>query len=545
MTEINTQATKEAERPVIGGKYVLDKMLGQGGYSWVYLAKHKNIQDLSYVVKLLKPTHLGNDQVLRRFEQEANTLARIRSPRIARIVDYGPTENGIPYIVSEYIEGVTIGLILRENGPMSPWLTAHLGCQILEGLEDAHKAGVVHRDLKPDNILITKEEDDPFPSAMILDFGIAKVTQEASDDADATVEGLACSPRYAAPEVLTREPSFKSDLYAMGLVLAEMLIGHPVYRGKHNLILASEQLSSEKVPLPDEVLTGPLGAIIARACEKDQDRRFETATAMLEELREMRQTLLPFSEAAKTEVDLPQLIAVRNDGPDQGADTTSLTENFHTFEMQTSNSGTVSVDIDELVAGKRASKMNRVLFPLLIAHVVAVLIAGIAMYFYVQNSRSNAAKAEAQRAAASSPAEAAPVDMSKVIRTAGVRVHNALGLTSVNNITLTTDVEDATLWLNDKQIGELPVHNVVTDNARPLVLGVRAEGYEPVELQITQTGRVSLRVGLDKVEERSAAPSAQRSRPRVVRDTPPPAAAPKPASSSSKRRSGDYFDNPF
>src|SRR5699024_5732731 len=73
------------------------QMLGQGGYSWVYLAKHKNIQDLNYVVKLLKPTHLGNDQVLRRFEQEANTLARIRSPRIARIIDYGPTENGIPY----------------------------------------------------------------------------------------------------------------------------------------------------------------------------------------------------------------------------------------------------------------------------------------------------------------------------------------------------------------------------------------------------------------------------------------------------------------
>lgn len=545
MTEINTQATKEAERPVIGGKYVLDKMLGQGGYSWVYLAKHKNIQDLSYVVKLLKPTHLGNDQVLRRFEQEANTLARIRSPRIARIVDYGPTENGIPYIVSEYIEGVTIGLILRENGPMSPWLTAHLGCQILEGLEDAHKAGVVHRDLKPDNILITKEEDDPFPSAMILDFGIAKVTQEASDDADATVEGLACSPRYAAPEVLTREPSFKSDLYAMGLVLAEMLIGHPVYRGKHNLILASEQLSSEKVPLPDEVLTGPLGAIIARACEKDQDRRFDNATAMLEELREMRQTLLPFSEAAKTEIDLPALISVRNDGSDQGADTTSLTENFHTFEMQTSNSGTVSVDIDELVAGKRASKMNRVLFPLLIAHVVAVLIAGIAMYFYVQNTRANNAKAEAERAAATQVPIAPPADIDKAIRTAGVRMHNALGLSSVNNITLTTDVEDATLWLHDEQIAYLPVHNLVTDNARPLVFGVRAEGYEPVELQITQTGRVSLRVGLDKIEERAAASSPQRARPRVVRDTPPPPAATSKPASSSKRRSGDYFDNPF
>lgn len=550
MTETNTQTTKEAERPVIGGKYVLDKMLGQGGYSWVYLAKHKNIQDLSYVVKLLKPTHLGNDQVLRRFEQEANTLARIRSPRIARIVDYGPTENGIPYIVSEYIEGVTIGLILRENGPMSPWLTAHLGCQILEGLEDAHKAGVVHRDLKPDNILITREEDDPFPSAMILDFGIAKVTQEASDDADATVEGLACSPRYAAPEVLTREPSYKSDLYAMGLVLAEMLIGHPVYRGKHNLILASEQLSSEKVPLPDEVLTGPLGSIIARACEKDQEKRFSDATAMLEELREMRQTLMPFSEAAKTEIDLPQLIAVRNDGHDQAADTTSLTENFHTFEMQASNSGTVSVDIDELVAGKRASKMNKVLFPLLIAHVVAVLIAGVAAYFYVQNSRAKEAEAERQQAAAEEASQAAPVDMSKVVRQAETRVHNALGSSSMNNITLTTDVEGATLWLKDEQVGSLPVHNLVTDNARPLVLGVKADGYEPVELQITQTGRVALRVGLDKEEPKAAAPA--RSKPRVVRDTPPPKSSSsssssksKSSGSSSKGRSGDYFDNPF
>lgn len=550
MTETSTQPPREAERPVIGGKYVLDKMLGQGGYSWVYLAKHKNIQDLNYVVKLLKPTHLGNDQVLRRFEQEANTLARIRSPRIARIVDYGPTENGIPYIVSEYIEGVTIGLILRENGAMSPWLTAHLGCQILEGLEDAHKAGVIHRDLKPDNILITREGDDPFPSAMVLDFGIAKVTQEASDDADATVEGLACSPRYAAPEVLTREPSYKSDLYAMGLVLAEMLLGRPVYRGKHNLILASEQLSSEKVPLPDEVLTGPLGAIIARACEKDQDKRYEDATAMLSELSEMRQTLMPFSEAAKSEIDLPQLIAIRNDGPNESADTTSLTENFHTFEMQTSNSGTVSVDIGELVAGKRATKMNRVLVPLLIAHVLAVFIAGIALYFYLQNKASDdAAAAERERASTDALEGVPPVNISSAMRNAGVRVHNALGLSSVNNITLTTDIEDASLWLRDEEIGQLPVRNLVTDNARPLVLGVKADGYEPVELQITQTGRVSLRVGLDEIKAEEA-PAARTSRPRVVRDTPPPRSSSSSGSSapskpSSPRRSGDYFDNPF
>lgn len=554
MTETNVQLQRDAERPVIGDKYVLDKMLGQGGYSWVYLARHKNIQDLRYVVKLLKPNHLGNDQVLRRFEQEATTLARIRSPRIARIVDYGPTENGIPYIVSEYIEGVTMGLVLREHGPLSPWLTAHLGCQILEGLLDAHNAGVVHRDLKPDNILITHEEGDAFPSAMVLDFGIAKVTQEASGDADATVEGLACSPRYAAPEVLTREPSFKSDIYAMGLVLAEMLMGHPVYRGKHNLILASEQLSAERVPLPEEVLTGPLGQIINKACEKQQTKRYENVSLMLEELQEMRQTLMPFSEAAKTEIDLPSLIAVRNDDPGQDADTTALTANLHTFESRNNTaSGTVNIDIDSLVAAQRATKLNRVLLPLLIVLTVGMLIAiaWVILSLRWVPAISNISTEGGATATTTIPAPPV-VDVPASIRRSTQHVHNALGQAGVNSITVTTSVENAELWQDDLKIGDLPIRNVVTDNQRPLEFTVQAEGYEPVTLQIMQTGRVSLQVGLDKEQSQSSSSSSSsRSTPtrqRIVRDTPaaaPAEPAPAPRSSSRPRRSGDYFENPF
>lgn len=548
MTETNVQQQRDAERPVIGDKYVLDKLLGQGGYSWVYLARHKNIEDLRYVVKLLKPTHLGNDQVLRRFEQEATTLARIRSPRIARIVDYGPTENGIPYIVSEYIEGVTMGLVLRETGALSPWLTAHLGCQILEGLLDAHNAGVVHRDLKPDNILITHEDGDDFPSAMVLDFGIAKVTQEAAGDADATVEGLACSPRYAAPEVLTREPSFKSDLYAMGLVLAEMLIGHPVFRGKHNLILASEQLSSERVPLPEEVTTGPLGSIIAKACEKQQSKRFDSALQMLEELREMRQTLMPFSEAAKTEIDLPSLIAIRNDDPEQGADTTALTANLHTFESRANSaSGTVNIDIDSLVAAQRATKLNRVLLPLLIVLIIGMLGAvGWVIYNLSAEPTLQASTSSGDGTNGSGSATAAPVvDMAVVVQRTSQQVHNAIGQARVNSVTITSSVENAELWLGEQKIGDLPIRNVVTDNQRPLEFNVRAEGYEPVTLQIMQTGRVSLQVGLDK--EAPAGSTSQQAAPRrrVVRDTPSTEPAPARSQPSRPRRSGDYFDNPF
>lgn len=545
VTETNVNLQRDSERPVVGGKYVLDKMLGQGGYSWVYLARHKQIPDLRFVVKLLKPSHLGNDQVLRRFEQEATTLARLRSPRIVKIVDYGPTENGIPYIVNEYIDGVTLGLILREHGALSPWLTAHLGCHVLEGLVDAHNAGIVHRDLKPDNIFIAQEDGSAFPSGMVLDFGIAKVTQEANGDADATVEGLACSPRYAAPEVLTREPSFKSDLYAMGLVLAEMLMGHPVYRGKHNLILASEQLSTERVPLPDDVLTSPLGTIIARACEKQQQKRFPDAASMLEELREMRQTLNPFSDAAKTEIDLAALMAVREeDAQYNEADTTALTANLHTFESRNNTgSGTVNIDIDQLVAAQRASRLNRVLLPVLIVAILLML-GALAWVAWTLTQPQQAPTATLQEPARGAEPTPVPVDMASVVRRTSMHVGNAIGQASINSLTVTTGVEGASLWKDDVKIADLPLRNLVTGNERPLEFTVRANGYEPVTLQITQTGRVSLLVSLEKEGAVPANRATGTQRQRVVRDTPTPSSTSSTAS-PRQRRSGDYFENPF
>lgn len=563
MSETNVTTREPAERPVIGGKYVLDKLLGQGGYSWVYLAKHKQIPDLQYVVKLLKPSHLGNDQVLRRFEQEATTLARLRSPRIVRIVDYGPTEAGIPYIVSEYIDGVTMGLVLREHGKLSPWLAAHLGCQVLEGLVDAHNAGFVHRDLKPDNVLITRPDNEPFPEAMILDFGIAKVTQQAADDADATVEGLACSPRYAAPEVLTREPTVQSDLYAMGLVLAEMLTGHPVFRGKHNLILASEQLSSEKVPLPEEVLTSPLGSIIARACEKPLSKRYATAQDMLEELREMRQTLNPFSEAARTEIDLPALITARNERPISEADTTALTANLHTYEARNTGtgSGTVNVDIDQLVAAQKATRVNRVLLPVLI---VAVLLMLGVIGWIVLNMNNGGTSTASTETSNENAVPASAGGPEAVVSRARNNVRQALVQASVNNISISTDVPNAELWIDDTRIGALPLQNVVTDNLRPLDLTVKADGYDDVTLQVIQTGRVALQARLNEESEpevveiptdrsgtrRTTAPSQPRSERTNESEAPSePAQRSEPSrrssGSSEPARRGDYFENPF
>jgi serine/threonine-protein kinase len=556
-----TQLDSPTERPVIGGKYVLEKLLGEGGYSWVYLASHKQIPDLEYVVKLLKPSHLSNDQVLRRFEQEATTLARLRSPRIVKIVDYGPTEAGIPYIVSEYINGVTLGHVLREHGSLSPWLTAHLGCQILEGMKDAHAAGVIHRDLKPDNVLITREEETEYPKAMLLDFGIAKVTEQASGDADATVEGLACSPRYAAPEVLTREPNPRSDLYAVGLVLAELITGKPVYRGSHNLILASEQLSSEKVPLPDEVLDTPLGPLIKKACDKQEKKRYRNANEMLEHLQSVRDSFAEDAkERASSEIDLSSLVEKRDERPLSEAEQTALTANLHTYEQQFSGSGNLPSNIDQIVAAQQSSKVMRVLLPIVALLLIGTLGVLAWVIFRMQTSpdedtAGTVATAGEESGSAEGNGNNAATNLESTFQRANQTVSNAINQASNNRISISTPVDDATLFYEGSEVSNLPMENVVTSNVRPLTFTVKADGYEDQELQIMQTGPVSLVAGMK--EEGSSEPArversrTQRRQPVRRRPEPEPQPQPEPTPEPQQQqrqgsdRLGDYLDNPF
>lgn len=556
-----TQLDPHAERPVIGGKYVLDKLLGEGGYSWVYLANHKQIPDLQYVVKLLKPSHLSNDQVLRRFEQEATTLARLRSPRIVKIVDYGPTEAGIPYIVSEYINGITLGHVLREHGSLSPWLTAHLGCQILEGMKDAHAAGVIHRDMKPDNVLVTKEEGDLLPSAMLLDFGIAKVTEQTSGDGgDATVEGLACSPRYAAPEVLTREPNPRSDLYALGLVLAELLTGKPVYRGSHNLILASEQLSAEKVPLPDEVLDTPLGPLIRKACDKQEKKRYKSAMDMLEHLQAIRNSFAEDAAlGAQTELDLKSLVEARDERPLSEAEQTALTANLHTYEQQFSGSGNLPSNIDQIVAAQQSSKVLRALLPIVAILLIATLGVLAWVIFRMQTEPNDSATTTAQSSSTATGEQGSAGSSANgtartgsSLRDARQRVSNAINQARNNRVSISSPVEGAVLYFDGAQLAQLPLDDVVTTNVRPLTFTVKADGYEDQELQIMQTGPVSLVAGL---KERGSNEPARVERTQPTRVATPrreparePAREPEPTQPQSNDRPdrlGDYLDNPF
>jgi len=294
---MSMEATETTERvssgaPAVGTlvnrKYRLLRPLGEGSYAWVYVAGHETVESLRFAVKILKPAHSDNTDILRRFKQEANTVAALESRHTVRVFDFGVSEDGLPFIVMEFIRGLSLRQLLKREGKLHPMTTARLGCGVLKALVEAHGRGIVHRDLKPSNILVTKSQDDQRPMAKVLDFGIAKVVSADGLDgisADETVEGLLfCSPRYASPEILNGKPALQSDVYSLGHILAEMLQGQAPYSGDNSILVAAKHLGDEPVPLGPEVAESGFFHVIEKAVEKSLDKRYQTASEMLADL---------------------------------------------------------------------------------------------------------------------------------------------------------------------------------------------------------------------------------------------------------------------
>lgn len=290
-SEPNT-TERSADAPDIGvvlaRKYRLNRVLGEGSYAWVYAATHETVETLRFAVKILKPAHANNADVLRRFKQEANTIAQLQSRHTVRVFDFGVAENGSPFIVMEHIRGLSLRQLLHKEERLHPLTAARLAAGVLKALVEAHGHGIVHRDLKPSNILVTRPQDEKIPIAKVLDFGIAKVVSadgNAGMNAEETVEGLLfCSPRYASPEILNARPALQSDLYSLGIIMAEMLEGEAPYNGDNSILVAARHLSDDAVPLGPRVVESGYYNVVQRACAKKLDERYPSAAAMLEDL---------------------------------------------------------------------------------------------------------------------------------------------------------------------------------------------------------------------------------------------------------------------
>jgi eukaryotic-like serine/threonine-protein kinase len=262
----------------IADRYQLGDVVGRGGMGEVRAATDVRL-DRRVAVKILRADLAEIDEVRRRFEGEARAAAALVHPNVVAVFDAGE-EGGVPYIVMECLPGRTLADELK-NGPMSSFEVGELAVAVLGALEAAHGAGIVHRDVKPGNVL---RADDA--TWKVADFGIAKITEAAGE---LTVAGMMIgTPAYVAPERLEGEPATPaSDLYSTGVVLYEALTGRRAFAADNSLALA-EQIRSGRAPalrkaLPD--VDPALGYVIERAMQTDPHRRFAGAAEMRRALK--------------------------------------------------------------------------------------------------------------------------------------------------------------------------------------------------------------------------------------------------------------------
>ncbi|TXD39272.1 protein kinase [Lujinxingia vulgaris] len=272
------------------GKYRILRELGRGGFGMVYLA-FQVAMDRHVALKVLKPG-VGSEapSARERFLREVKIISKLRHPNTVTIHDYGETFEGVVYMVLEFVEGQTLKDILKAEGAQTPMRALALTRQITRSLAEAHRHGVVHRDLKPANIMVTDLDTEP-DFVKVLDFGVARLLGKQNDDLTSVgvPEGeraLIGTPRYMSPEQVRGETlTGASDLYGMGLILYEMLVGEPAVQGDTTMGLISQQLTPEPLRLPSLMALHPLlQDLIRTATQKNIARRFRSAEEFCESI---------------------------------------------------------------------------------------------------------------------------------------------------------------------------------------------------------------------------------------------------------------------
>jgi TOMM system kinase/cyclase fusion protein len=273
----------------LGDRYELLNLLGQGGYGDVYKARQLALRQ-EVALKLLRPPPAADEHKLQkhlaRFRRELRICSRLFHPNISRPIDYGETPEGQLYIVFTLIPGHTLAEVLAREGALAPKEAFHLMLQLLDALDCAHRHGVIHRDIKPQNIMIT--DTGARRNAVILDFGISKLAEEFRADEESRITSIfemLGTPAYAAPEQLRGISSdARSDLYSWALVFLECLTGERVIQGNTLREVLSNQMGPEPIPLPAFLEGLRLGELLSQVSAKDIDQRAVTASELLDRL---------------------------------------------------------------------------------------------------------------------------------------------------------------------------------------------------------------------------------------------------------------------
>ena len=267
--------------PLVGalldGRYRVEARIATGGMSTVYRGLDVRL-DRPVALKVMDARYAGDREFLTRFQREARAIARLKSPGLVAIYDQG-NDTAHPFLVMELVTGGTLRELLRERGPMPPHAVVAVLAPVLSGLGAAHRAGLVHRDVKPENVLISVDGD-----VKLADFGLVRATTEAGITSTSVILGTAA---YLSPEqVLGEETGPRSDVYAVGIMAFELLTGTTPFKGDSAIVIAHQHLDRD-VPPPGSLIDGvppEFDDFIARATAREPEARFSDAGAMGAEL---------------------------------------------------------------------------------------------------------------------------------------------------------------------------------------------------------------------------------------------------------------------
>ncbi|MDR2985664.1 MAG: Stk1 family PASTA domain-containing Ser/Thr kinase [Nocardiopsaceae bacterium] len=362
---------------LLGGRYELDGIVGRGGMAEVYRARDLRL-DRIVAVKTLRED-LARDQTFQaRFRREAQSAASLNHPSIVAVYDTGEDDSGmshVPYIVMEYVDGRTIRDLLRDDRRLLPERALEITDGVLRALDYSHRAGIVHRDIKPGNVMLNRQGE-----IKVMDFGIARAVADTQATMTQTAQVIGTA-QYLSPEQARGERvDARSDLYSVGCLLYELLTGRPPFMGDSPVAIAYQHVREAPVPPSrvDPELPEWADAIVLRAMEKDPDERYQSAAEMRSDVQ---RALSGFPVAAP----MPMTAAYAGPG-------TRRMDPYGQTQLQGPTGGLPPYEYGPPDTGMRPPRKKRAVWPWIAAVLaLAVIGGGIAAYQLVNGTGSQVA----------------------------------------------------------------------------------------------------------------------------------------------------------
>src|SRR5215813_33508 len=271
----------------LAGKYRIDARLNEGGMGTVYRGCHV-LMDKTDAIKVLRPSLAADEKIVARFSREARAASRISHPNALSVTDFGEDDDGIVFLVMEFLSGRTLKQVIRDEGPLPLKRVVDITRQVADALNAAHTQGVVHRDLKSDNIMLLDTMTGDH--AKVLDFGIAKINEpDGAVDTSLTAPNLVIgTPQYMSPEQCSQDSEIdaRSDIYSFGVILYEMLVGHVPFSGDSPTMVMMKHLQEPVPSVLEERSDVPasVARVVSRAMAKVRDNRYQNVAELVEDL---------------------------------------------------------------------------------------------------------------------------------------------------------------------------------------------------------------------------------------------------------------------